>query len=70
MEIKYADQAALCKIVPPEDFQDEWIFSKGSVCYLESPGAITTIVINHLNYFIHTEEKRARRKSVFLSGYH
>ena len=51
----------------PVDFQHEWIFSKGS-CYLESPGAKSKIVIDGLNDFIHTEEKRAQRKTVFLSG--
>ena len=28
-EIKYAYEAALCELAPPEDFQHEWIFSKG-----------------------------------------
>ena len=36
-------------------------------CYMESPGAIATIVIDRLNDFIHNEEKRARRKTVVLS---
>lgn len=56
----------MCEFFPAEDFQNEWIFSK--FCYLESPGAIATIVIDHLNDFIHNEEKRARRKTVVLSG--
>ena len=65
VEIKYADEAAFCEFAPPEDFQHEWIFSNG-FCYLESPDAITTIEIDHLSYFIHTQEKRAGRKKRFL----
>ena len=33
MEIKYADEAALCEFVPSEDFQHEYIFLKGSAIF-------------------------------------
>ena len=33
VEIKCADEAALCEFAPPEDFQHEWNFSKGFVMW-------------------------------------
>ena len=33
------------------------------VCYLERTGAKTKVVIDHVNYFIHTEEKTSSKKN-------
>ena len=38
------------------------------VCCLERTGAKTKIVIDHVNYFIYSEENRARRKTISVNS--